>query len=74
MNLFGGKKKATETKPSAPGGGGISFSRVQVVSKPEIVGKLLRGIKEQTIESDVSRQKLKAASMVSGQDRRPGPG
>ena len=51
MNLFGGKKKAKEAKPSASGGGGISFSRVQVVSKPEVVGKLLRGVKEQTIDA-----------------------
>jgi hypothetical protein len=67
MNLFGNKKKkAKETKSSSSGGGGLSFSRVQVVSKPEVVGKLLKGIKEQTIEADVARQKLKAASLVSG--------
>ncbi len=60
MALFGGKKKAP--KKAA----GINFSRVQVFSKAEALNALLKGLKEQQVQSNVARLKLKAASLVSG--------
>lgn len=67
MNLFGKKKQkeAPKGKP-AQGSGKLSFNRVQIFSKPEALNTLLKGLKEQTVTADVSRQKLKAASLVSG--------
>ncbi|MCZ6635644.1 MAG: hypothetical protein O7G87_19785 [bacterium] len=66
MNLFGGKKKvkaaaAAKTQSSKP-----NFSRIQVVSKVEILNTLLKGVREETVTTQVSRLKLKAASLVSG--------
>jgi len=63
MALFGGKKKAPQKAKKAAA---VNFSRVQVFSKPEILGALLKGLKEQQVQSAVARLKLKAASMVSG--------
>lgn len=64
LNLFGGKKKevakkaATSSKPK--------FDRIQVVSKPQILNMLLKGVREENVSASVSRIKLKAASLVSG--------
>jgi len=64
LNLFGGKKKeaakkvASSTKPK--------FDRIQVVSKPQILNMLLKGVREENVGASVSRIKLKAASLVSG--------
>ena len=68
LNLFGNKKKAKAApKPSAPRAlSGPNFNQVQVISKPEILDTLLKGVKEETLQAQVSRQKLKAASLVSG--------
>ena len=63
MALFGGKKKAAKKAKKSKG---INFGRVQVFSKPEILGALLKGLKEQQVQSQVARLKLKAASLVSG--------
>ena len=63
MAWFG--KKGKEAKGKVAPSGGLSFNRVQVVSKPEILEKLLKGIKEEVVETDVARDKLKAASLVS---------
>ncbi|MGA1200094.1 MAG: hypothetical protein ACO36I_26650, partial [Candidatus Latescibacterota bacterium] len=63
LNLFGGKKKeATPTAASAK----PNFSRIQVVSKPPILNMLLKGVREENVTANVSRIKLKAASLVSG--------
>lgn len=67
MAWFG--KKGKEAKGKVAPSGGLSFNRVQVVSKPEILEKLLKGIKEEVVETDVARDKLKAASLVSGRGR-----
>jgi hypothetical protein len=67
MNLFGKSKPKGKTNgKSAPAPKTNPFTRVQVVSKPEVLNKILKGIKEQTVTGDVSRIKLKAASLVSG--------
>jgi hypothetical protein len=63
MALFGAKKKAPKKTKKASG---INFSRVQVFSKPEALNALLKGLKEQQVQSNVARIKLKAASLVSG--------
>ena len=63
MALFGGKKKTAQKAKKAPG---INFSRVQVFSKAEILNALLKGLKDQQVQSQVARLKLKAASLVSG--------
>ena len=63
MALFGGKKKEPKKAKKAAA---VNFSRVQVFGKPEILGALLKGLKEQQVQSAVARLKLKAASMVSG--------
>ena len=63
MALFGGKKKAPKKAKKASG---VNFSRVQVFSKAEALNSLLKGLKEQQIQSNVARIKLKAASLVSG--------
>jgi hypothetical protein len=63
LNLFGGKKKeAAPTAASAK----PNFSRIQVVSKPPILNMLLKGVREENVTANVSRIKLKAASLVSG--------
>ena len=62
MALFGGKKKAPAKAKKQP----VNWGRVQVFSKPELLGALLKGLKEQQVQSDVARLKLKAASLVSG--------
>ena len=67
MNLFGSKKKAKPAKKAAkPASGASAFNSVKVVSKPEVLNALMQGLKEQTLTAEVSRQKLKAASLVSG--------
>jgi hypothetical protein len=64
LNLFGGGKK--EAPKSAPGTGGPNFNRIQVVSKPEVLNSLLKGVRAENVTAHVSRIKLKAASLVSG--------
>ena len=55
LNLFGGKKKevakkaATSSKPN--------FNRIQVLSKPEILNSLLKGVREENVSTQVSRIK-----------------
>ena len=44
MALFGGKKKAPAKKAKKAG---INWERVQVFSKPEQLGALLKGLREQ---------------------------
>ncbi|MDP6780083.1 MAG: hypothetical protein QGI83_25235 [Candidatus Latescibacteria bacterium] len=67
MNLFGSKKKVKEAKKAAnPASGASAFNTVKVVSKPEVLNVLMQGLKEEQVEAEVSRQKLKAASLVSG--------
>ncbi len=70
MNLFGSKKKkkSKEIKKGKPAQASpaSAFNRVQVVSKPETLSGLLKGLREETVTSEVSRQKLKAASLISG--------
>ena len=67
MNLFGKKKtKSASTGKSAGASKAAPFSRVQIFSKPEAIAALLKGVREETISAEVSRQKLKAASLVSG--------
>ena len=44
----------------------INFSRVQVFSKAEVLNALLKGLKDQQVQSSVARLKLKAASLVVG--------
>lgn len=63
MALFGGKKKAPKKAKKASG---VNFSRVQVFSKAEALNSLLKGLKDQQVQSNVARIKLKAASLVSG--------
>lgn len=63
MALFGGKKK---TPKKAKKAAAVNFSRVQVFSKAEVLNALLKGLKEQQVQSNVARLKLKAASLVSG--------
>ena len=62
MNLFGNKK----AKAAQNGGGKISFNRVQIFSKPEVVNAVMKGLRGEATTAQISRQKLKAASMVSG--------
>ncbi|MFT5366844.1 MAG: hypothetical protein ACI8V2_001794 [Candidatus Latescibacterota bacterium] len=64
LNLFGGKKKEV-AKTAAPSSK-PNFTRIQVVSKPEILNSLLKGVREESVTAQVSRIKLKAASLVSG--------
>jgi len=68
MNLFGSKKKPKVAKKAGSGAAtkAAPFSRVQIFSKPEAVVSLLKNVRGETVETDVSRQKLKAASLVSG--------
>ena len=64
MNLFGSKKKAKAKK--APSSSKPNFNRVQVLSKPEVLNVVLKGLRDGNVSTDVSRLKLKAASLVSG--------
>jgi len=64
LNLFGGKKK--EAAPKATASAKPNFSRIQVVSKPQVLNMLLKGVREESVTANVSRIKLKAASLVSG--------
>lgn len=73
MNLFGKSKPKAKAKgkgktngKTAPPAKVNPFSRVQVISKPEMLNRVLKGIKEQAVMGAVSRIKLKAASLVSG--------
>jgi hypothetical protein len=63
MALFGGKSKVPKKGKKAAA---VNFSRVQVFSKAEALNSLLKGLKDQKVKSNVSRLKLKAASLVSG--------
>lgn len=62
MALFGGKKKAPAKKAKKA----INWERVQVFSKPEQLGALLKGLREQEAQCSVARIKLKAASLLAG--------
>ena len=63
LNLFGGKKNVPQ-KPA--GSSKPDFSRTQVTSKPDVMNMLLKGVREEIVTAQVSRLKLKAASLVSG--------
>ena len=63
MALFGGKKKAPAKKAKKAG---INWERVQVFSKPEQLGALLKGLREQQVQCSAARIKLKAASLLAG--------
>jgi hypothetical protein len=66
MNLFGNKKAAKKAKAPKNGGGKLSFNRVQIFSKPEAVNAVMKGLRDEATTAQVSRIKLKSASMVSG--------
>ena len=51
MALFGGKKKAPAKKAKKA----INWERVQVFSKPEQLGALLKGVREEEADCSVGR-------------------
>lgn len=64
ISLFGGKKK--DKAPVKQASSKPKFDRIQVLSKPDILNMLLKGLREESVTTQVSRLKLKAASLVSG--------
>lgn len=67
MNLFGKNRSKSQKKSSrGKASGTLSFNRIQVLSKLDDLDFLLKVVKEDPVSAEVSRQKLKAASLVSG--------
>jgi len=64
ISLFGGNKK--DKAPAKKASSKPNFDRTQVISKPELLNMVLKGVRDEAITTQVSRQKLKAASLVSG--------
>lgn len=61
ISLFGGKKK--DKAPAKQASSKPNFDRIQVISKPEILNMLLKGLREEIVTTQASRLKLKAASL-----------
>ena len=64
ISLFGGQKK--DKAPAKPSSSKPNFNRTQVVSKPDILNMLLKGVRDEVVTTQVSRINLKARSLVSG--------
>ena len=66
MALFGGKKKDKGKKGAGAAPQKLNFNTTKVISKPEILAKIMKGLGEAQVTSQVARMNLKSASLVSG--------